>query len=203
MPDQVLVTSDQVSAVWPAFANQSPTLQDMLINTSSQACIDFCTHTFDNESVSEAFDGNNTGILWIRRPVIQVIQVTIQNGGLVLDNADGRDWTVYPAKGKLVRGAGLNDERFAWFWPKGNRNIQVDYIWGYEQIPDKVVMAASLYCKYLFQLGQRAGLYHSETIGDYSYTLGPQTPTNGLTTMGMPAYIADLLSDYVDDMGPR
>jgi hypothetical protein len=204
MADQILCTPDQVSAIWPAFASMSPTLQNMLINTASQACLNFCNQTFEQITEDEYKDGNNTGILWLNNlPVVVVNTITIQNGGLVLDNADGRDWTLYPKNGKLVRGPGLNDERFAWFFPKGNRNIVVNYTGGYAAIPDAVVMAACLYTRYYFGLTRNSGIYQSESIGDYSYTLGPMTAVGGLTTMGVPTYIADLLSPYVLDMGPR
>jgi hypothetical protein len=202
MADQILCTPDQVSAVWSAFANLSPTLQTMLINTSSQAIIDFCNRTFDQTNqVAEPYDGKNTGVLWLKKiPVVSVTQIVINNQQNTLTNADGRDWVLYPKNGKLIRGVGLNDERFAYFWPRGNQNILIDYLAGFAAIPDKVIMAACLFTRYYYMLTKNTMIYQSESLGDYSYTLAPIAQ---MTTMTMPTYIADLISEYVLDVSPQ
>jgi hypothetical protein len=204
MPDQVLCTVAQVTSTWPQFANLAPAYQTMLINSSSQAVINHCNQTFDQQSLAELKNGNNTGILWLnKRPVIQINLITIFNGSLVLDNSSGQDWVFYPKSGKLVRGTGLHDERFSWFWPKGNRNIEIDYVAGWSAIPDNVIMAACMFCRGLYNRINNPGIFQSESIGDYSYTIAPVVAQGGLSSMGIPTYIADLLAPYVTDISPH
>ena len=198
--NELLCTAQDVIDAWPAFANLPPTRQTSLLNTASQIILNFCRRDGFSQVLRDEFqDGRNSSILFVNyRPIIAVTGININ--GEALDNSDPNTpaWTVFPLSGKIVRGPTVGVSRFQWWFPSGTRNIEVLYSGGYPSVPDPIVQATVFEVLYLQQQARNTGIYTSESIGDYSYTLNP---TFG-STMTVPAHVADLCANYVQDDGP-
>ncbi len=194
MADELLCTAQNVSDAWAAFGSLPVGEQTQLIATASQHIINFCRRPFFAQHMeTEYLDGKNQSHLWLSlKPVISVAAVSIN--GEPLDNTAGDAWTFVPGTGKLLRGTGKQDDRFARSWPSGTGNIAVTYWAGFATVPDPVVRAAIMTVRWIYEQGKRPGIYASESIGDYSYSLN-QT----FLKMPLPDYIAGLLANYVQD----
>ncbi len=197
MANELLVTPDQVTAAWPKFAGYGVDEQTALIADASQAILDFCRRDqFLQAFVTEALKGKNRPSLWLsRKPVISVASVTVN--GTALDNSTNEAWTFEPDTGRLWRGSGLDDPRFATWFGAGIGNVVVAYWAGYTAIPDPVIRAAKLMVQYLAGQSKVSGVYSQESFGDYSYTLNPK----GLV-MTLPPSVAALCAAYVQEDGP-
>lgn len=180
---------------WPRFGTLSDSAQTRLIAAASGKVDKACRRPFGlaAQSIAETLDGRNLPTVWLSlRPVISVDAVTIN--GEALDNTFGDAWSFDAKTGKLVRGSGQDDERFAPWFPAGVQNVVVQYWGGYDTIPDEIVEATALYVRYLYERGRVTGLYSSESIGDWSGTL------NAAALAGtVPDHIMALLADYEQD----
>ena len=178
---------------WPAFANLSATAQRRKINAASSRVDEVCRRPFGfaQQSVTEVFSPRNRSSVYLTlRPVISVMAVTLN--GDVLDNSLGDAWTVHPDTGRLIRGDGQDDPRFAPWWPAGDRNLSVQYWGGYQALPDDLVMATAYLVRWLHERGKVAGIYQSESVGGWSGTLA-----SGGLSRTVPDHVMALLSDYV------
>ena len=200
--DEQLASIAEVTSVWAPFASLSAGEQQSLIDVSSQKILNFCRRGFIQENVTELHDGKNSAVLWLkRRPVISINQITVN--GDVIDNTSGLEWTLNKNSGKLVRGnaqtstPGFGDARFMRWWPVGTQNILVQYWAGYADVPDPIKRAVAFYCQYLRAQLSATGVFSSESIGDYSYTLNTLQ-----SKFGIPTSVIDLIMDYVQDDGP-
>jgi hypothetical protein len=202
--DELTAQPQDVLNMWAGYANLSQYEQTSLLNVASQKIINFCGTTFLQNTYTEDYNGWNNGRIWLRhRPVIMVSQITINNNPSVPNsgtqylNEYGTDWYFIPKTGELGRGDGMDDQRFNVWFPAGRQNINVTYFAGYPTTPDPVVRATCYYVRYLYERGtsKAMGIFSSESIGDYSYTLN--TPMVNLLTM--PAQCAELLAEYVQD----
>jgi hypothetical protein len=195
---ELLCQPQDVLDAWPAFGNLSATRQTSLINTASQKILNFCRHGFAQTMHDEFHDGRNTSNIWVNaRPIIQVAAIIVN--GNPLDNSDPTSpaWTIYPGEGKIVRGPSVGVARFNWWFPMGTRNIEVIYYAGFASVPDPIVQATVFMVKYLQDQVKVTGIYASESIGDYSYNLNANA-----SVLTLPAHVADLCADYVQDDGP-
>lgn len=61
------------------------------------------------------------------------------------------------------------------FWPRGTRNIYINYIGGYDPVPADVKMAALSIAKDILTDTERDGTIAKERIGDYSYEIAQAT----------------------------
>ena len=203
MPVEQLATADEVTAIWSGFAKIPAPAQQALINTSSKKIIGFVRRPgFAPVMRDELYDGTNTSTLWLKmRPIITINQITVN--GEVIDNSDGLAWTVNTKTGQLVRGHTLGlipnqgDPRFHRWWPRGTQNIEVQYWAGFAAVPDDVKMAIAFYCQFLRAQLAAPGVFISESIGDYSYTID-----RAATKFGIPISVLDLILEYVQDDGP-
>lgn len=180
---------------WPNFGQLTASAQTRLINAASKRVDHVCRRPlgFSQQMVTETINGRNNAALWLKtRPIISVNSVTIN--GSALDNSYNTAWCVDPATGKLVRGDGQDDTRFVPWFPAGEQNIVVQYWAGYQTIPDEVVVATAQYVKYLYEQGKVSGIYSSESIGDYSYSL-----RETVLASTVPPHILAMLADYVQD----
>lgn len=202
MAVEQLATVDEVTAIWSGFANIPSPAQQSLINTASQKILNFLRRPgIAPATQNELKDGTNTSILWLdMRPVISITTVTVN--GEVVDNGDGLAWVVDTKQGKLVRGSslvlvsGFGDPRFQRWWPKGTQNILVQYQAGFTDT-DAIKMGVAFYCQFLRNRLSASGVFSSESLGDYSYTLNATA-----TKWGIPSNVLDLILDYVQDDGP-
>lgn len=193
MADELLCTTADVADAWPKFAALTATRQASLVSRASQAVLDHCRRGFIEMGVAEAKDGDNLSRLWLRRtPIISVSAVAID--GYALDNTSGDAWYFRPGTGELGRGRGHHDFRFGRAWPSGRGNIVVQYWGGYAAVPDPVVEATVWCVKWMSDRARISGIFQSESIGDYSFTLADQ---EGGLSLALPAEIAALLADYV------
>lgn len=194
--DPYCTTQDVVDCcTWPAFAKLAATAQARLIDAATKRVDKVCRrpYGFWQQTVTETFNGRNLPSLWLRcRPVVQVAAVTIN--GTALDNTYGTAWCVNQKTGRLVRGDGQDDNRFAAWFPAGEQNCVVTYFAGYQTLPDEIVFATALIVRWLRERGKVSGVYKAESLGDYSYTLSEEGKAGTL-----PGDIMDLLSDYVQD----
>lgn len=180
---------------WPNFGQVTASAQTRLINAASKRIDHVCRRPlgFGQQMVTETISSKNRQSLWLKtRPVITVASITVN--GTALDNTYNDAWTFNPDTGKLVRGDGMDDTRFTPWFPAGEQNIVVQYWAGYSPIPDEIVTAAAFYVKYLYEQGKVSGVYSSESIGDYSYSLRETALASTV-----PPHILALLADYVQD----
>jgi hypothetical protein len=187
-------TAADVAAAWPGFALVAPGEQAALIRTASEKIDEHCRRPFgfSAQIVTDVLDGTGRPTLWLTtRPIISVESVTID--GDALDDADGHSWTFDPYKGSIVRGPGLRDRRFGRRFPTGVRNIVVQYYAGYDAIPARITRAAVWTVRWLHERGRVSGIFKSESIGDYSYTIAD----NNIGPL--PAHVQDLLVGFVQD----
>lgn len=185
-----------VLGFWPGFGNLSAYEQASLLNVASQKVVNFCRRGFGQALVTETKSGKNRPRLWLDlKPVISVVSVTVN--GFALDNTFNNAWYFKPATGELGRGNGQDDLRFATWFPAGSNNVIVQYWAGYASVPDPIIRATAWAVKWLHAQGKVTGIYSSESIGDYSYSLNPEA-----LSMTLPAHIASLCADYVFDDGP-
>ena len=158
-----LVTIAELTASMGTAIGQRGDAQ-FLIDAASAAVENYCRRTFAQGSVDERIDGTGTDTLRVSRPPIgSVTSVTLD--GEALDNTDGSEWTV--GKGVLFRGNGQSDTLSAEVWPRGRRNVRVQYSGGYATIPDEVKFATMLVVRQLVEGLGSAGLVLRERIGDY------------------------------------
>jgi hypothetical protein len=144
---------------------------------------------FLSETTTELYDGNNAPRVWLRRtPVTAVTAVTVN--GFAVDNTYGDGWTFRPDTGELRRGTGQVDQRFAWWFPKGLQNVEVTYTAGYSSVPADVVRAVLILVKHLADSSKVTGLFQSEKLGDYSYTLAD------LASVEFPPLADKILQNY-------
>lgn len=81
------------------------------------------------------------------------------------------------------------DSGIAWGrFPRGRRNVRVDYVAGYATIPDDVQEACVQLACDLYYAGNRDSSVKSESLGPYSYTLADR--------VGVSAKVATLLAPY-------
>lgn len=141
-----------------------------LVSAASRWVERYCRRTFAQAEVTEKYDGRNLPRIWLdRTPVVEVASVTVN--GAALDNSQGMGWTFDPDTGELLRGPGTDDPRFAPWFPRGRRNVEVTYTGGYEPIPDDVQRATLICVQHLADGSEATGVIRSESVGAYSYTL--------------------------------
>ena len=195
MATEDLCTIADVVGAWPAFAQINANEQAKLIDVASDKILNFCRRPgFIQVTMNEFIDGSNSSRIWLSmRPVISVNSITIN--GEPVDNTNLDAWGFNPKTGELWRGVGQRDNRFSRWFASGSQNIQVGYLAGYGQIPPQINRAAILYVRYLVEQFKISGVYSSESIGDYSYSLNAALVGYG----GLPAHVAALCMDYVQD----
>lgn len=191
-----LVTPPEVIARWPGFAKYPPDVQAAMISDASAIIQNELGITFAMTEYTELLDGKNYPRIWVtNKPVLMVISVKVN--GDVLDDPDGVEWTLDPQRGELLRGAGQHDPRFASWWPSGRRNIEVVYMAGYDPIPEDVKRATVITMQsYAAQMTMSGGgIYKSEEIGDYKYTLSDMPVFDNI-----PATAMAILGNYQPDL---
>lgn len=184
-----LITTSELTAAVPSLTGRADLAQ--LVTAASLAVERYCGRTFAQATLTETHNGRNRSRLWLkRRPVVSVASVTIN--GTALDNTTSDAWTFQPETGELRRGNGHDAEPFAPWFPWGLQNIVVTYTGGYSPIPADVKQATILWARHLADATKASGLYQSEAIGDYSYTLA------SLDAQAGPPVALALLAPYVE-----
>jgi hypothetical protein len=164
-------------------------LQDLI--DDANAAVDMrCNRTFAVTTYTEAHDGENGPRVWLRNPpILSITSVTIN--GTALDNTFGDAWTFSPGSGELLRGNGQDDPRFAPWFPKGRQNVVTVYNGGFSPLPGAVRRATLVLVKHLAAATKVTGMFRSESIGDYSYTIGDPE------SVAFPPLAAELLEDFI------
>jgi hypothetical protein len=184
-----LVTQQEVTDAWAAFASLPAARKAQLITAASRAVERYCDRTFASGTVTDTIDGDNSPRVFLSRPPITSITSVTVNGS-ALDNTYGDAWSFNPDTGELLRGDGKDDPRFATWFPRGFRNVVVVFVGGYSSIPEDVKEATIETVKHMHDLAKKTGVYQSEAIGDYSYTLADPT------RLALPPLAQMLLSSY-------
>lgn len=184
-----LCTTADVIARAPRLANH-PALAG-LITSASVAVENYCRRTLGySASVVECINGAGIGRVWLSRlPVASI--TSIELGGSAVDVSN---WTFNPETGELIWGVGTTDYRFAGRIPRGRRNLKVTYAGGYQTIPAPVVEATVQTVQLLADASKVSGVYQSEELGDYKYTLANRSDS------GLPGVAMALLAPYVLDI---
>ena len=181
--------------VWPAFGQVAPTVQSDFIDCASEKIDEVTRRTFGlgQQSVTETFDGDgNVELMLSLRPVVSVALVTVD--GDPLDNTDGTAWTLRGASGRLIRGDGRGDSRFALRWPAGSDNIGVQYWGGYADLPKRIVRATAWLVRYFYDQGMISGAVSQESIGGYTRSLREVA-----LSAGVPPHVMGLIEGFVQD----
>jgi hypothetical protein len=168
-----------------------PDLDD-LITAASDLVQQHCRRTFAQATLTELYDGDNRPRIWLRRPPIASVSAITVNSWAI-DNTDGDAWVFDADTGELRRGSGWDDQNFTSWFPRGLQNVQVSYVGGYSTIPALVKRATRIWVKHLALTERHTGVFNSEKIGDYSYTLGKSED------LAAPAVVQAMLTNYVLD----
>lgn len=189
MPE-IYVTEDEAAAAWPGLLKLPESERTALIADASAAVRDHCRRDLARAVRTEILDGRNRPRVWLSvRPVAEVLAVSIN--GEALDNADGEAWTVDAGTGELLRGPGRGDPWFAPAFPTGKGNVVVEYDGGFDPIPGPVKRATILTLRRFAEAARASGVYRSESIGDYSYTLADDARSP------ISDFVANMLAPYV------
>lgn len=128
---------------------------EWLINACSSAIENFCRRSFGLQTyTNEEYDGNNTRYInLLNYPVSSISQVTV-NGNIITSD----QYKVKSKTGVLARigpypntFTGLSMSRFQTVWNRGDANILVTYIAGYDVIPADLEQACILYVMAFFK----------------------------------------------------
>jgi hypothetical protein len=185
----LITTAELVNAV-PSLATRTDLSQ--LVAAASLAVENRVGRTFARETITEHHDGRNLPRIWLRRrPVASVTSLTID--GTLIDNTGGDAYDFDPDTGEFWRGPNQGGSRFNSPFPTGKRGVVVVYVGGYDPIPADVKQATIIVAKHLADASRTPGTYKSESIGDYSYTLGD------LTANGLPGAAEALLAKYIEN----
>lgn len=197
MAVEQLAQPADVLAAWPAFGALPASEQASLLSTASQRILSHCRREgFAQAGVTDVLDGTGLARVWLtRKPVITISTVTIN--GVAVDNTTGSAWSFNSRTGELRRGDGYSGINFAMRYPLGRGNVVVAYWAGYVAVPDPVVRATIWAVRWLSDQLKVSGIYSSESIGDYSYSLNAAA-----MSLSLPTHIASLLCDFVLDDGP-
>lgn len=181
-------TSDVVARV-PSLANHAALAA--LVTSASAAVENHCRRTFGySASVVEYLNGNGWGRVWLSRlPVASITSIELAGSSL-----DVASFGFNPDTGELIWATGSTDYRHVTPFPRGRRNVKVTYAGGYQTIPGPVVEAVVQTVKQLADAARVSGVYQSEELGDYKYTLGAGT------VYSLPPLAAQLLAPYVLDV---
>ncbi len=182
-----LVTTAEVLARVPSLATH-PALA-ALVTAASAHVENHCRRVFASETLTEWHNGDGWARLWLRRaPVTSLTSVEVNGSAQDVD-----DFTVNERTGELVWGTS-GDYRHGNPFPRGRRNIKVIYVAGYASVPTPVKEATVQVVKQLADAAAVSGVYQSESIGDYSYSLAQGTVDS------LPPMAAVLLAPYVLDI---
>lgn len=184
-----LCTTADVIARVPSLANH-PALA-ALVTSASAAVENHCRRTFGySASVVEFHNGDGWGRVWLSRlPVASITAIELSGSAL-----DVASFGFNPETGELIWATGSTDYRHATPFPRGRRNVKVTYAGGYASIPGPVVEAVVQTVKQLADAAKVSGVYSSERIGDYQYTLAAGT------IYSLPSLAVQLLAPYVLDI---
>lgn len=180
---------------WPGFGRLSQSARDRLIGAASDKVDDITrrTYGFGYGTATQLFSGTGQPSLQLSlRPVADVLSVTID--GRSLDNSDGTAWLLDKESGRLDRGRGYVDPRFARRWPPGEDNISVQYVGGYMTIPNLIVVATAFLVRYLYDQGTISGAITQESIGGYTRSIREQS-----LAAGVPGHVLGLLEGFIED----
>ena len=166
MPE-TYATAAEVLAAWPGLAAIDEAEQAELIAVANAAVNDALRRDVLLAERTERHSGRNRSRIWLKvRPVVAVASVAIDGIGAV------DEYRLDPETGELVRGPNRGDPRFGPWFPRGVRNVEVVYTGGYDPVPPPIKRAVILTARRIHDAGGVSGVYASESIGDYSYTLG-------------------------------
>jgi hypothetical protein len=183
----LIAPSDVIQAI-PRLATLAD-LQDLIYDVSA-AVITHVGQSFGLATYTETHNGADRSRIWLRNlPIVSVTSVTVE--GTAIDNTNGDGWTVNPATGELRRGSGQQDQQFEAWFPTGLQNIVVVYTAG-AGVPREVRRAAILTVKHWVDATKNTGVFESEDLGDYSYTLSG-------VQVKLPAIAEQLLAPYILD----
>lgn len=189
MPE-VYALKDEVLAAWPGLAKLAEAEQDAIVADANARVRDLLKRDVLLGPRVDVLSGRAHGRLWLAAPAIASIE-SIAVNGQVLDDQGGAAWTFDPDTGALLRGDGTSDPRFAPWWPKGFRNVRVEYTAGYDPVPGMIRRATIAVARGLDAALKTLGPYKSESIGDYSYTLADGS------TGSAPGPVEDWLAPYL------
>jgi hypothetical protein len=185
-----LVTEAEVTAAWPGFDTLDDGEKAALISAASAAIERYCRRTFEEDEVTERFDGNGRPRVWLsRRPVASVASV-VANG----ETLTAEDYSFNPETGELFRGDGRTEPRHVMGFPRGTRNITVTYTGGYATVPEDVKRATLVLVRHVSDGTAKTGVLSSESLGEYSYVLN-----TAFSKAEMPPLAAMLLAPFVQD----
>lgn len=186
-----------------------------LIDNASAMIEAFTKTVFEQRTITETDDGGGLDLIMSHKPIISVTSVT-DFGQDVPVLVDATEYTVYLEEGfirALPRGRGFNPWTpskypheapfFNGFWAIGAKRWEIVYEAGYATVPLDIQQAALMLCAYLRSTaGSSGGAYQSETIGDYSYTLGSVASGSGGQFGGIgaqfPPSVLAILRRYLD-----
>jgi hypothetical protein len=172
-----------------ATTTEDDSLRDV-INEASALIESYCNRKFREESVSEVRDGGRTPeILLYQWPVTSISSVAIDSQRLfpVSSQLDSSAYTI----GKNEKGEGYTVELYDQVFPRGRKNVQVSYTYGYAAFSD-VPADLQLACKrtgaYYWRLQQNEAFYEvQKTKGNENLTI----------IDGIPMSATQILANYV------
>lgn len=170
MPDYI--TAAEAIAAVPKLAGNPELAQ--LITDASDLATSYTGRSFGLATQTEVHDGDNSPRVYLKQTPIMAVSAIVVNG-TALDNTDGTGWTFNPYSGELIRGNGQSDERFGLWFPAGFQNVAVTYTSGAIALPGGLTRAVKIILKAMLDTMKGDTRLNSESLGDYSYTVGDPT----------------------------
>ncbi len=129
---------------------------DALIRAASVQVASECQRKFDLVNHVELYDGDGTPSLMLRHtPVVAVNGVTIEGQSIPVEEISiGSGWVRFEDTGDYNPRLRSSARVF----PRGVRNIQVDYQAGYALIPADINLACQMQCAFLYTQMAKQGL---------------------------------------------
>ena len=162
-----------------------------LITAASALVEQHCNRVFAQEDVDEYLDGTGTDCLLVSRPPIASVD-SISVDGTDLDNSEETAWNVEADGRAIYRGRGRVDPMFACVWPRGRRNVRVQYTGGFAATPEAVAQATVMLVRQMADGSAYSSILRRETIGDYSYELS----SLAVESDELPGVVRALLDPY-------
>jgi len=156
-----------------------------LVASASETIESFCRRRFLATDYTEYHDGMGSALLLLdQHPVQSVaeIRVAADRDFDAVEPLGAEEYVLYAAEGLVQRTAGV--------FPRGLRNVRVQYSAGYGSVPDDVKQACVVLAAHWFHRGcQGADGIARESLGEYAVAFAPA---------GLPRQVIEMLAPYLE-----
>ena len=166
-----LVTVDR-AGMHPAAARLDATALGKWLEAASDWVKLYCGRTFTATLQAEVHDGDGTSVLYVHElPIVSLVDIKILEDDGDTETLDDEDFR-YNAQTGEIRFQPDPDGDYSYF-PRGFRNVTVDYNSGYAAVPEAVQEAVIEIALQVCAAGANPNdpSLASEKLGSYSYSI--------------------------------